>query len=43
MTTATGTARIVITYFEQFPTIQTLVTQKNKSAKADLFFLILGE
>lgn len=43
MITAAGIARTVITFFKQFPINQTLVTQKNKPAEADLFFLILGE
>ena len=50
MITAAGIARTVITYFDQFPTTrphsrknQTPPIQKNKSAEADLFFLILGE
>ena len=43
MTTAAGIARTVITYFKQFPANQSISIQKNKSAEADLFFLILGE
>lgn len=43
MITAAGIARTVITYFKQFPANQSISIQKNKPAKADLFFLILGE
>lgn len=50
MTTVTGIAHIVITYFKQFPTTRPHSRKKsdpthtkNKSAEADLFFLILGE